>query len=185
MKQLTQYIQEKLHISNYKEEKYKVGDIIDNYELNGRKYNLVCCISGNQIKDNIPRFIVDDETECKWGSDISIKSVDKNDINGKENTNKIIINSKGCNDDIAAVEIINNFNSKVYLPSIGELDIIYKNINKIKNKLKNIDFLGVYWSSSQYSESQAYTCQFNVLRNNIYHNYKYIPQKIFGIIQIK
>ena len=84
MKQLSQYIQEKLHISNYKEEKYKVGDIIENYELNGNKYNLVCCISANQIEDKIPRFIIDDETECKWGSDISIKSVDENDINGKQ-----------------------------------------------------------------------------------------------------
>ncbi len=183
MKQLAQYIQEKLHISKYKEEKYKVGDIIQNYELNGNKYNLVCCISANQIEDKIPRFIIDDETECKWGSDISIKSVDENDINGKQNTNTICKLYKY--DDVAAYEIFNHFGSKSYLPSIGELDIIYKNLNKIKSKLNNIDFIGVYWSSSQYSESQAYTYQFNLLRNNIYHEYKYLSNKLFGLIQIK
>ena len=183
MKQLTKYIQEKLHISNYKEEKYKVGDIIENYELNGNKYNLVCCISANQIEDKISRFIIDDETECKWGSDISIKSVDENDINGKQNTDNIC--KLYNNNDTAAYEIVNHFGPKSYLPSIRELDIIYNNLNKIKSKLNNINFIGVYWSSSQYSDSKAYTCQFNVSKNHIYREYKYLSNKLFGLIQIK
>ena len=142
MKNINNYILEKLKKinSNNAPASYKVGDIIEDYTIKDSKYNLVCVISGDDIEDGINRFMIDtDYILNPFGDNINIESKDEDDINGLENTKNIIkqynrkIKRKSC----AAYTINTLYGDNVYAPAIGELKLIYKNIDIINKSLKN------------------------------------------------
>ena len=185
MKQLTQYIQEKLHISKYKL-KYKVGDIIENYKLKNKEYDLICCISEDQIEDHIPRFMIKDEimkyTLC---GDICIDCKDENDINGYENTNDWIDKfSECCSENMicAANEIRKKYGEKAYLPAIGELSKLNENINLIDKKLNKSIIGFTFDSSTQYSEDKAYYVEIG--KNKVSTSYTMYTGNIIAFVKI-
>ena len=174
MKNLREIIQEKLKI-NSKSKVYsgKVGDIIENYELNGKKYNLVCCISADQANDNQARFIIDDaDFKFVWLTDQNdncrqdVKDTEngKEDINGKENNEALLKYyrnpKKGKRYFCVSQEILERYGNECYLPAAGELKLMHNNLETINSKLENkISEDDYYWSSTQANISFAYTLQ--------------------------
>ena len=145
---------------------YNVGEI---YYQNKKPY-AICCGEPKYFNDNIPRFCLlkKSKKDLKWRKSLelvkelqcfkyssfilkSIKQFQHIDEDGYKNT-QIIKNNYDLN-EFPAFEYCMKFGDNVYLPAIDELQILYLN----KNKLGKYSFINIdYWSSTQYSATNAY-----------------------------
>ena len=169
---------------------YKVGDI---YYLNKNPY-AICCGESKQFNNNTPRFCLLDNTVkgVKWSTSYKeIKELNINNISGfclnsfkdfqhidedgYENT-QIIKNNYDIS-EFPAFEYCIELGKNVYLPAIDELQMMVLNIDEFsKYSLRGIN----YWSSTQYSETNAYFI--NTYFGNVsyyYKDYKYIHVRPF------
>ena len=146
---------------------YKVGDI---YYLNKKPY-AICCGEPKYFKDNKPRFCLlnDSGISFKWRvknklvkklGRFKIDSFDLNSFNdfkhidedGYKNT-QIIKNNYYDITEFPAFKYCMELGDNVYLPTIDELQMMYLN----KDNLGKYNFRGeYYWSSTQYSATNAY-----------------------------
>ena len=188
MKQLYNFIQEKLKINSKSKinEIYEVGDIIENYNLGGNKYNLICCIREGDLEDKKPRFIIDDDImKYAFCGDISIDCKDETDINGYENTNDIIhkyLTFCSQHTICGAREIRKKYSYDTYLPAIGELYRLNENIDLIDKKLKkSIKGLSFY-SSTQYSDDKVYSL--TIGNDKIYKSYTMYTGNILPFVML-
>ena len=170
---------------------YKVGDIY----YNDKKPYAVCCGESKYFNDNKPRFCLYKETdrfvwrtEGKLVKELKCFEFEKFDLNSFNNFKHIdedgygntqIIKNNYNITEFPAFEYCINKGNNVYLPAIDELQIMYLN----NDKLSKYNFYGIginYWSSTQYSETNAYFI--NTYFGNVsyyYKDYKYIHVRPF------
>jgi len=194
MKKINRYIVEKLNkISSkntHKTSKYNVGDVIEDYMLDHtfgqNKVDLVCVISGDDIEDGIDRFIIDTRNELVYpfGRSIDIPFKNESDIDGIENSKIIRRKYKALNHKTpcGALMIANLFTINSYLPAIGELKLMYDNIDIINKSLKHkISDLGFYLSSTQKNKNEVYVLN---IKGNIDVTYKNTYEICLPFIQL-
>ena len=169
---------------------YQVGD----FYYKGRSKNpyAICCGESKQFKDNKPRFcllkhskrlltwrtwnILVKELECFKFDYYYLNSFNDFrhiDEDGYKNT-QVIKNNYNIK-EFPIFEYCLNQGDNVYLPAIDELQILYLN----KNKLGKYSFINIdYWSSTQYSSSNAYYLIFNSNYSYISNDYKIISNHV-------
>ena len=103
---------------------------------------------------------VDAFTLVNWTFN-SVKALD--DVSGNSNT-RCIHNHQGTDNEYAASVV--DFENGWYLPSVGELRKLYGALPMIETSLVNAGGStlteGTYWSSTEYSGSDAATASFNI-----------------------
>ena len=147
---------------------YQVGD----FYYKGRSKNpyAICCGESKQFKDNKPRFCLLKHSKklLTWRTwNILVKELDcfkfnyfylnsfndfrHIDEDGYKNT-QIIKNNYNIS-EFPAFKYCMELGDNVYLPTIDELQMMYLN----KDNLGKYNFRGeYYWSSTQYSATNAY-----------------------------
>ena len=96
---------------------------------------------------------------------------------GKSNTEKIV-QTQGQGNYAAKLcdDLVLKGYSDWYLPSINELDILYRNRNAI-----GMFYASYYWSSSEYSYYQAWSQNFSDGKQNYYNSYKITANRVRAI----
>ena len=103
----------------------------------------------------------DQSTDAKWGCyGTEIGGTSGLVGTAKNNTNLIV---SGCSETGIAAKIANDLNlggkTDWYLPSIGDLSVMYNNLHK--NNLGNFNTSANYWSSSEVSGNSAWSFYFD------------------------
>jgi uncharacterized repeat protein (TIGR02543 family) len=115
----------------------------------------------NSIAHYLEAAPADMKIRYEWAlSNTDIQGTAKEIGTGRKNTS-LIVNEMGSNAPAAQVcfEYIYNDKSDWFLPSIDELEQFYIN----KDFVGNVD--GLYWSSTQYNDSEAYLFEIHLYGN--------------------
>jgi len=168
------------HFSYAQDQVYKIGD-------RGPAGGWIFYDKGNDI-DGWRYLEVapeDQSIRANWGIRMNVGVLDKSIGKGKENTLKIIeVQGKGKKQKYAA-ELCTEYRgggmSDWFLPSLAELDLIYKNL--YKKRIGNLGYYN-YWSSTEFNDNFA--CYQYFGNGKLKANYKYqFPSRVRAIRAFK
>lgn len=117
---------------------------------------------------------VDQSTYANWGVRMRIGVYDKKIGSGKCNTEKIISTQGRGKQQKYAAELCSDYRgggqSDWFLPSLAELELIYKNL--YKNRIGNLGYYN-YWSSSEHDDNFACYLYFGDGKKMANYKYQY------------
>ena len=113
-----------------------------------------------------------EEKFLPWSSMCHHSGVINSCVDGGSATQTAIRSAWSMSEKVEAVQYCSNFRYKAFLPSKGELVLVYlnrKRVNQALRKLGVAEMKGLYWSSTEFSRELAYVQNFS--DNNTFLEY--------------